>query len=172
MRGPLGRPTKPSSSYRATVNSICSISVSHMSPAESVRPASYVPRRFASGTFPVSKDYNLRQMLYNYSDSKGKDDSEAHPSDQVIPLFPFTDVPVYADTVDIESRSFVNASTDLFAHMSSNSAGVSQILGLPLDAGQCGSAHRYGRYPLSCLGGGQARRRVGTVSLFIHVMFF
>lgn len=80
-----------------------------MPSAESVRPASYVPCRFASGTFPVSRNYYLRQMLYNYSYSKGRDDSKRDPSDQVIPSFPFSDVPVYADTVDIESESCMSA---------------------------------------------------------------
>jgi hypothetical protein len=75
--------------------------------AESPRPASYVPHRFASGTFPVSRTYNLRQMLYNYS--TGRDDSKEDPSDQVIPSFPFSDVPVYADTVDIESKLYVRS---------------------------------------------------------------
>ncbi|KAF8123682.1 hypothetical protein EV363DRAFT_1403752 [Boletus edulis] len=77
---------------------------------ESVRPASYVPRRYASGTFPVSKDYHLRQMLYNYSNSQGRDadKSKLDTSDQVIPSFPFSNVPVYADTVDIETLAFHN----------------------------------------------------------------
>ncbi|KAH0831356.1 hypothetical protein J3R83DRAFT_14018 [Lanmaoa asiatica] len=77
-----------------------------MPSVESLRPASYVPRRFASGTFPVSRNYNLRQMLYNYSYSKGTDNSKGDPSDQVIPSFPFSDVPIYADTVDIETLAF------------------------------------------------------------------
>lgn len=133
-----------------------------MPSAESVRPASYVPRRFASGTFPVSKYYNLRQMLYNYSDSNGRDDLEGNPSDQVIPSFPFSDVPVYADTVDIESKLYISQSA--FFTDASSSAGVSQILGVPLDPRQCGRPHRYGRSSLSYLGGGQAHHRVGTVS--------
>ncbi|KAF8558560.1 aldolase [Imleria badia] len=77
-----------------------------MPSAEPVRSASYVPRRFASGTFPVSRYYNLRQMLYNYTDSEGKVDLKGDPSDQVIPSFPFSDVPIYADTVDIETLAF------------------------------------------------------------------
>lgn len=76
---------------------------------ESVRPASYVPRRYTSGTFPVSRDYALRQMLYNYAHAKGRDDAIDAPSDQVIPSFPFSDVPLYADTLDIESQSVVTS---------------------------------------------------------------
>ncbi|KAG6380360.1 hypothetical protein JVT61DRAFT_8473 [Boletus reticuloceps] len=81
-----------------------------MPTTESVRPASYVPRRYASGTFPVSRDYHLRQMLYNYSNSQGRDadKSKLDTSDQVIPSFPFSNVPVYADTVDIETLAFHN----------------------------------------------------------------
>ena len=78
----------------------------NMPSVESLRPASYVPHRFASGTFPVSRNYNLRQMLFNYS--RGRRDLKEDPSDQVIPSFPFSDVPVYADTVDIESRLHVS----------------------------------------------------------------
>ncbi|KAG9310162.1 hypothetical protein JVU11DRAFT_9782 [Chiua virens] len=79
--------------------------------ADSLRPASYVPRRYASGTFPVSKDYNLRQMLYNYSPSgssadNNKDINGYLSSHQVIPSLPFSDVPVYADTVDLETLGF------------------------------------------------------------------
>lgn len=88
-----------------------------MPSAESVRPASYVPRRFASGTFPVSRNYNLRQMLYNYSYSRGRVDLKGDPSGQVIPSFPFSDVPVYADTVDMESELYVSSSTFLFTRL-------------------------------------------------------
>lgn len=85
-----------------------------MPSAEPVRSASYVPSRFASGTFPVSRNYNLRQMLYNYSDSNGRDDSTGDLSGQVIPSFPFSDVPVYADTVDIEGKSCMSAHLSSF----------------------------------------------------------
>lgn len=135
-----------------------------MSSADAVRPASYVPRRFASGTFPVSRNYNLRQMLYNYSYSRGRVDLKGDSSDQVIPSFPFSDVPVYADTVDIESKLACQLHQPFFfvVHtcFDSSSAGVSRFLGLSFDARQCCHAHLYRRPPLSCLGGHQARRRV------------
>ena len=84
-----------------------------MPSAESVRPPSYVPRRFASGTFPVSRNYNLRQMLFNYSHSKGRHNPEGDP---VIPSLPFSDVPIYADTADIESKLSVSAQWHFRSH--------------------------------------------------------
>lgn len=137
---------------------------------ESSRPLSYVPWRFASGTFPVSRNYHLRQMLYNYADSMGRVNSKSGDSfDQVIPSLPFSDVSVYADTVDMESKLAVSSSALCSHVLDAPSAGVSHYLGLSLDARQCGRAHRHRRPPLSCVGRSQARRRIGPVSIFTHV---
>ena len=73
-----------------------------MCSAEQGRPVSYIPYHFASGTFPVSRTYHLRQMLYNYD--RAQDRVDIKSSNQIMPSFPFSDVPVYADTVDIESK--------------------------------------------------------------------
>ena len=81
--------------------------------------------RISSGTFPVSRGYLLRQMLFNpWSGSEGTNSGGsadfkvharcmmdqsgiAHPGDgpeQTLPSFPFGDVPIYADTVHLESE--------------------------------------------------------------------
>ncbi|KAF8843497.1 aldolase [Paxillus ammoniavirescens] len=77
-----------------------------MPSAEPAPAVPFVPRRFASGRFPVSRSYNLEQMLYNYSVATNSDDSGAAPSEKIIPAFPFNDVPIYADSVDLETLGF------------------------------------------------------------------
>jgi hypothetical protein len=84
-----------------------------MPSAEPAPGVPFVPRRFASGTFPVSRSYNLKQMLYNYSMATSRDDPGVAPSDEIIPAFPFNDVPIYADSVDLESKFLLSTKKTL-----------------------------------------------------------
>lgn len=75
--------------------------------------------RTPSGTFPVSRGYHLRQMLYNPasaprypSTDSSQISSPALPThlnpepdtSAVLPVFPFGDVPIYADTLDLQGE--------------------------------------------------------------------
>lgn len=94
-------------------------------PADSQKPTCRTMARISSGTFPVSRGYRLRQMLYNpWSvprntncasraggieldgiDEIGLVGSGGTPDD-IIPPMPFDDAPVYADTMDLSALSF------------------------------------------------------------------
>lgn len=94
-------------------------------PADSRKPTCRTMARISSGTFPVSRGYRLRQMLYNPwsvprntncasraggieldgTDEIGLAGSGGTPDD-IIPPMPFDDAPVYADTMDLSALSF------------------------------------------------------------------
>lgn len=92
------------------------------SPVETLKPTRRTMARISSGTFPVSRGYRLRQMLYNpwsiprYPNNAswtggieldGLDETGLVGSDEtpdvIIPPMPFDDAPVYADTIDLSA---------------------------------------------------------------------
>lgn len=93
--------------------------------AGTIKPTRRTMARISSGTFPVSRGYRLRQMLYNpwsiprypnsasraggsdldATDESGIVGSDGTP-DVIIPPMPFDDTPVYADSIDLSSMAF------------------------------------------------------------------
>ncbi|KIJ64728.1 hypothetical protein HYDPIDRAFT_28095 [Hydnomerulius pinastri MD-312] len=79
-----------------------------MPSVDPVRETMLMPSRFASGTFPISKGYNLRQMLYSHPSARDGDGPGLSASEEIIPAFPFNDAPIYADTLHLETLAFHN----------------------------------------------------------------